>query len=161
MPEPVTLRFASTLGVSREEAWRWITSVRGIATELRPLMGMSVPSGVTSLADLAFVPEQRLFRSRITLFGLLPVDFSDLTLLELKENEGFVEQSPMGSMRLWRHERRIGAAPDDAARRSAGRCTVTDLLTFEPRLARGLTTWAVKRLFTHRHAVLRRELGGV
>ncbi|MCD6060417.1 MAG: hypothetical protein K0S16_728 [Moraxellaceae bacterium] len=155
MPEPVTLRFASTLDVSREEAWRWITSVRGIATELRPLMGMSVPPGVTSLADLAFVPEQRLFRSRIMLFGLLPVDFSDLTLLELKENEGFVEQSPMGSMRLWRHERRIGAVPGDT-----GRCTVTDLLSFEPRLARGLSTWAVKQLFTHRHAVLRRELGG-
>ena len=156
MPEPVTLRFTSALGVSREAAWRWITSVHGISAELRPLMSMGVPRGVTSLTALAFVPGQRLFRSRIALFGLLPVDFSDLTLLELTENEGFVEQSPMGSMRLWRHERRIGAVPG-----GADCCTVTDLLAFEPRLARSLSTWVVKQLFTHRHAVLRRELGGV
>ncbi len=45
--------------------------------------------------------------------------------MKLDEGAGFVEQSPMKSMSLWRHERRIAA--------SAGGCSVTDRLLFEPR----------------------------
>ena len=97
------------------------------------------------------MPGQRLFRSVIYAFGFLPVDHSDLTLLELKPGIGFIEQSPMGSMRLWRHERTLSPQPSG--------CAVTDVLTFEPRFAAPVAAWIVRRLFTHRHAVLRRRLG--
>ena len=111
---------------------------------------MSTPKGITSLSDIQFISGKRLFRSVIYLFGFLPVDYSDLTLLELSDGFGFVEQSPMGSMRVWRHERRIQPL-------SSG-CRVTDTLTFEPRFAASLSARLVKKLFTHRHKVLRTKL---
>ena len=146
------LEFRSELRVSRDEAWNWITSFKGISAELWPVLRMSKPRSVQSVNDVSIEPGQPLFRSQIYLFGILPVDYSYLTLLEFQEGVGFIEQSPMGSMRLWRHERHIAEAKQG--------CIVTDTLTFEPRFAARLSTWAVKRLFTHRHAVLRRQLGG-
>ena len=146
-----TLEFKSPLQASKAEAWKWITSLQGISAELRPLLRMSAPAGVHCLNDLKIELGKPLFRSRIYLFGVLPVDYSGLTLLEFKEGVGFTEQSPMGSMRHWRHARQIEGADHG--------CTVTDVLTFEPRYASSVSKWAVKRLFTHRHVVLRRSLG--
>lgn len=146
------LEFRSKLKVPRAEVWNWITSVHGISTELRPLMRMSAPRDVRSLKELKIQPGRPLFRSQIYLFGVLPVDYSYLTLLELREGVGFIEQSPMGSMRLWRHERKIEDAEHG--------CVLTDTLTFEPRFFARLSRRIVERLFTHRHAVLRRHFGG-
>lgn len=143
--------FSSSLAVPPEEAWRWITSMNGITAEIMPYIRMGVPEGLLTLSDIEFVPGQRLFRSVIYLFGFLPVDFTDLTLLELTPGVGFVEQSPMGTMKQWRHERRI--AP------TASGCTITDVLVFEPRFASAVFAWFVRRLFTHRHAVLRDRFG--
>lgn len=150
---PFKLEFRSTLLASPADAWNWITSVKGISAELWPILRMSTPRGIKGLAEFRFEPGKPLFRSQIYLFGLLPVDYSYLTLLELKEGVGFVEQSPMGSMRLWRHERQI--------QRAGQGCTITDVLTFEPRFGGALSKWVVECLFAHRHAVLRRNLGSV
>lgn len=128
-----------------------MTSFEGISTEMRSWMRMSVPRGITRLTDIDFVPGKPMFRSWLLLFGLLPVDWSKLTLLELDEGRGFIEQSPMGSMKLWRHERRIEEAEQG--------CVLLDRLSFEPRFARPLVAWFVRRFFEHRHAVLRRHLG--
>ncbi|MFZ5755404.1 MAG: hypothetical protein ACOY3X_00710 [Pseudomonadota bacterium] len=146
-----TLEFSSPLRVPADRAWEWITSMDGIGKEMSPWMRMSAPRGVRNLTDVRIVPGQRLFRSRITLFGVIPVDYSDLTLLSLDEGSGFIEQSPMGSMKHWRHERRIVA--------SGAGCIVTDTLTFEPRLAGRLTQRIVRAFFTHRHRNLRKHLG--
>jgi hypothetical protein len=154
MPEPVDLFFESRLPVSADTVWRWITSLEGMSAEMWPYFRMTVPPQVTSLADLTVQPGKRLFRSRVFLFGFLPIDHSDLTLLELTPGEGFVEQSPMGSMHLWRHERRVRPAPD-------GRGVIlSDHLTFEPRWLRSIVVWFIRRVFQHRHAVLRRQFGG-
>ncbi len=150
MTPMISLHFESRLGAPRERVWQWITSLRGISAELSPLLRMTAPKGVHNIADLEFRPGVRLFRSRVYLFGILPIDRSDLTLLELDPGHGFLEQSPMLSMRLWRHERRILAYPDDA---SAVR--LIDQLTFTPRWAPGLVRWFLRRVFLHRHAVLR------
>ena len=95
-------------------------------------MRMPVPRGIRRLTDVDAVPGQPLFFSWILLFCVLPVDWSRLTLLEIDDGRGFVEQSPMGSMRTWRHE---------------------------PRFAAPLVGWFVRRFFAHRHAVLRKHLG--
>ncbi|MEW6078010.1 MAG: hypothetical protein AB1724_09375 [Thermodesulfobacteriota bacterium] len=116
-------------------------------------MRMSAPPGVTDLTSIVVTPGKRLFRSWILLFGVIPFDFSDLTLESLEPGVGLVEQSPMGSMRLWRHVRRIEAA-------SAG-CILTDELTFEPRFAGRLTNRIIKAFFRHRHRMLARYLGSV
>ncbi len=148
---PIQIEFRSRLTAPPAEVWRWITSFQGIATEMRPLMRMSVPRGIRRLTDVDVIPGQPLFFSWILLFCILPVDWSRLTLLEIDEGRGFVEQSPMGSMRTWRHERRIEAAENG--------CALIDRLSFEPRFAAPLVGWFVRRFFAHRHAVLRKHLG--
>ena len=114
-----------------------------------PFFRMTTPAGVRSLTDLNFVSGKKLFRSRIFFGGLLPLDYSDLTLVELKLHEGFKECSPMFSMHSWQHERWIQSSSQD------GCVDLIDTLTFEPRFLRAVTGWFVNRIFVHRHAVLR------
>jgi ligand-binding SRPBCC domain-containing protein len=149
--QPIRLEFHSRLAASTDEVWKWITSWKNISMEMRPYFRMTAPKGVTSIEDVNIVPGQPLFRSRVYLFGIIPIDYSDVTLVELDTGRGFVEQSPMGSMRLWRHERRIS--------NGAHGCTLTDVLTFQPRRARRIVAWFIGRVFMHRHAVLKRYLG--
>ncbi len=151
----ISLRFESRLGASREQVWEWITSVDGIQAEMRPLLRMTAPEGLRSLNDIRIVSGEPMFRSRIFLLGFIPFGHSDMTLVELDPGRGFVEQSPMRSMEKWRHERRIEQAPDDLRA-----VVLVDQLTFRPRFARRLVEWFIRRVFEHRHKVLRAALGG-
>ncbi|ATB45619.1 hypothetical protein [Corallococcus macrosporus] len=144
------LRFESYVEVTPAEAWAWVTSMKGISTEMHPYLRMTAPPGVTGIADLAFEPGMPLFRGRLLLGGVLPVGWTDLTLRELEPGRRFVEESPMSAMRQWRHERRIVEA-------HAG-VDIIDQLDFEPRFGGWLTEAFVRRLFEHRHSVLRRAL---
>ena len=152
MMENVTLTFESSLSVSRQQAWSWATSVAGITAELRPLLRMTVPQGISNILDVDVRLGRPLFRSWILLFCVLPIDRSALTLIELDDGYRFLEQSPMLSMKLWRHERTIEP-------RERG-CTLTDRLEFQPRFAAGMTKWFITTVFTHRHEVIRQNLGG-
>ncbi|MGP0170704.1 hypothetical protein ACSVIJ_02370 [Pseudomonas sp. NCHU5208] len=154
MSEPFSLRFESRLRAPRERIWTWITSVEGISREIWPFFRMTAPKGVRSLADVTLQPAMRIFRSHVFLFGVLPIDYSDMTLLELTPGVGFVEQSPMGSMKLWRHERYIAPCPHEP-----GVCLLVDQLTFQPRMAKHLVAGFIRRVFIHRHQVLRKALG--
>ncbi len=147
----IQLSFNSQLHCSRQTAWDWITSVEGISRELHPLIRMSVPGNIHNLADVKVQPGTRLFRSYLFLFGVLPMDFSDLTLVDFNPLCSFKEQSPMGSMKLWIHERFLVDATD-----GSGDIILSDRLTFQPRFASGFVAWFVNKLFTHRHEVLRR-----
>ena len=146
-----SLVFESELKASPEEAWSWVTSMAGILAELRPIARMTAPRGITTILDVDVKLGVPLTRSWFLLFGFLPIDRSDLTLIELDEGHRFVEQSPMLSMRLWRHERTIDPV--------AGGCKISDRLTFEPRFSAQLAKWFITALFRHRHRVLRRALG--
>jgi hypothetical protein len=95
-----------------------------------------------------------MFRSYVFLFGLLPIDYSDMTLMEINPGQGFVEQSPMGSMKLWRHERRI--IPSSSHPTAV---LLVDQLTFQPRMAKRIVGWFIRRVFIHRHGVLKTNLG--
>lgn len=148
---PYHLKFATPVRVSPAEAWKWITSVQGISKEMAPYLRMSTPENVNDLALENIAPGKPLFRSWIKLFGIIPFDYSDLTLLRIDEGVGFVEQSPMGSMQLWRHERRI--EPHEHG------CVIHDELTFEPRIAAWVSLRIVRAFFTHRHRNLARYLG--
>ena len=144
------LTFKSELAAPPDKVWRWMTSLKGISAEMWPIMKMTVPAGKTQIDDVNVVPGQRLFRSWVLLFGVLPIDRSDLTLLSIDPGRGFVEQSPMLSMSLWRHERWIAA-------RDTG-TVLTDKLTFEPRTLPSVTAWFIRKVFEHRHRVLREQL---
>jgi hypothetical protein len=100
---PIRLEFSSRLAAPTDEVWKWITSWKSISTEILPYFRKMAPNSVTSIDDLNVVPGTPLFRSRMYLFGIIPTDHSDVTLLELDKCRGFVEQSPLGSMTLWHH----------------------------------------------------------
>ena len=59
-------------------------------------------------------------------------------------------------MKLWRHERRLLDNP-----KAPGTNILTDHLTFEPRAVKSLVTWFVRKVFTHRHQVLRKRFGSL
>ena len=155
MSDTISFRFESKLRASTERVWEWITSVKGISAEMWPYFRMTVPKDIVSLEDVDIKLGVRMFRSYVFLFGVLPIDYSDMTLLELNIGEGFIERSPMGSMKLWRHERRIVPCPSDP-----NAVLLVDQLTFQPCMARHLVGWFIRRVFVHRHAVLKANLGG-
>jgi ligand-binding SRPBCC domain-containing protein len=145
------LHFESELSVPPERAWEWATSVKGIRTELRPLCDMTAPAGLSSLNDVEVELGKPLGKSWVLLFGVLPIDVSRITLVELEPGHRFLERSPMLSMKLWQHERIV-----EPTSRGSKLC---DNLTFEPRFAGPLVLRLITAFFRNRHRVLRRELG--
>lgn len=147
------LEFSSRLSASRERVWQWVTSPEGITAEMMPVMRMTT-LGAKGVTEADVVPGKRLFRSYILLFGFLPFDWSDVTLISLEPGRGFVEQSPMASMKLWRHERSIEDDPGNP-----GGVILVDRLSFTPRFGGRLVAAFVRFFFTHRHRVLKKNLG--
>ena len=133
-----------------EAVWARVTSIAGVNHELGPWVRMTVPRHLrdATLEDLPL--GERAGRSWILALGVVPFDYDDLTLVERGPGMRFLERSPMGSMRLWQHERLVEARGD-------GACAVTDRLTFEPRAraAGRLVRGVVERIFRHRHRRLR------
>ena len=125
--------------------------MRCLRREMMPILSMTHPSGLHSIEDLAVIPGRRLFRSVLLLAGFFPFDFSDLTLVEISHGKRLVEESPMLSMRKWRHEREILDHPSQP-----GLLVLRDTLTFAPRIPRFIANWFVSAFFRHRHSVLRR-----
>jgi ligand-binding SRPBCC domain-containing protein len=147
---------ASRLEAAPEEVWERVTTPVGINDEMRPWLQMTVPAGIEGLDPEGIVLGERIGRSWILLFGLLPFDYDDLTLVRLEPGRGFLERSAMLSQRLWEHERTL--APDDG-----GGCRIADRVRWQPRLGlparplRPVIAW----FFRHRHAQLRRHFGGI
>jgi ligand-binding SRPBCC domain-containing protein len=148
----ISLHLESHLAAAPDTVWHWVTSVDGIDDEMTPLLRMTFPRGMRALPAAGFVPGQKLCRSRLLLLRVLPIDWSDLTLVELEPGRRFLERSPMLSMAFWQHERIV--AP------SAQGTTIVDNLTFRSRLLpRALVRATVALFFRHRHARLRRRFG--
>ena len=144
------LKFQTCVSAPISEVWKWITSLDGISREMWPYFRMTAPRGVKTLQDIKFKPGERLFRSKIYLFGFLPFGHDDITLISLSEGQGFIEQSPMTFMKLWRHERSLSGSENGTV--------ITDQITFEPRHAANLVARFMKQVFIHRHEVLKRNL---
>lgn len=148
-------RFAvsSDLAAPPDVVWRHASSLAGVNAELAPLVRMTVPAGFETIGPDSVVPGQRLFRSWILLFGLLPIDYDDLTLIEVTPGRGFRERSPMLTQREWSHDRAIERIP--------GGCRVTDEVAFVPRVPflGALQAPLFRLAFWNRHRRLRRIFG--
>jgi ligand-binding SRPBCC domain-containing protein len=146
---------ASRLEADREAVWRRVTTPEGVNAELMPIVRMTLPRGIDHL-DLGTVAVgERIGRCWILLFGLIPIDWDDLTLERLDPPGGFLERSSMLSMRTWEHERTLEPV-------AGGGCVLRDRISFEPRLplpARALLP-LYRTVFRHRHRGLRRQFGG-
>ena len=89
-------------------------------------------------------------RSWVLLFGLIPIDFDEINLVEIDRGRRFVERSRMLSQRAWEHIRTIQPAADGAL--------ITDAVAWEPRLPlpAGAFRPLFRAIFGHRHRRLRR-----
>ena len=107
------------------------------------------PSRVEQLDPESVELDKKIGRSWILLFGLLPFDYDDITLVRLEPEHGFLERSRMLSQRVWEHDRTIEPSGE-------GGCTITDRVSWQPRLGlpgrplRPVIAW----FFRHRHKVM-------
>jgi hypothetical protein len=152
---PAEISVSSRLDARPDRVWGRIITPAGINDELRPLMRMTIPKGVERLDPATVELGRPLGRSWVLLFGLVPFDFDEITLVRLEEGRGFLERSRMLSQRVWEHERTLEPTGE-------GGCLITDRVRWEPRL--GLPGAPLRPLFRaifrHRHRRLRRRFGG-
>lgn len=145
----ISLKFESKLKATPEQVWKRITSVEGLTSEMWPIFTMTAPKEIKTLDDIYTQADKILFRSWILLGGIIPVDYTDLRLKSLDSGKGFVEESNMGSMKYWRHERKVVPLEQ-------GYTVVIDELTFEPRYLKKLSQVVVRYFFNHRHKNLKK-----
>src|SRR4029077_9227559 len=124
MRGPIVTR--SMLLARRAEVWERVSTAQGINDELRPLLRMTAPRRLREGGLAQVELGARICRSVVLLFGVLPVDYDDITLVRLDPPAGFLERSKMLSQRVWEHERTLAEAP--------GGCVLTDRISYEPRL---------------------------
>jgi hypothetical protein len=145
---------ASDLAAPPDSVWKHATGVAGVNFELRPLMRMTVPAGFADMTLDEFPLGQRVARSWVLLFGLVPVDYDDLTIVERGPRRRFLENSRLLTQSNWSHERIIEPAPNG--------CRLTDHLRWNGRnqALGAMYQVAIPILFRHRHRRLRRLFGG-
>jgi ligand-binding SRPBCC domain-containing protein len=149
-----TVEQESIVAAPPDVVWARVSTFEGVNDELLPLMRMTAPAHVRALDPSQVVLGERIFRSWVLLFGVIPIDYDDLTLIALEPGSGFHERSRMLSMRVWEHKRTLEPTGDAATR-------VSDRLSFEPRLPGSgpLLERFIRATFRHRHRRLRRRFG--
>jgi ligand-binding SRPBCC domain-containing protein len=144
----------SLLHAPRAVVWERVTSAEGVNDELRPLFRMTAPRSLRAGGLAQVQIGRRICRSWVLLFGVLPVDYDDITLVRLEAPSAFLERSPMLSQHVWEHERTLEEVPEG--------CVLTDRITYAPRLPApdALLRSTYAAVFRHRHRRLRRRFGG-
>jgi ligand-binding SRPBCC domain-containing protein len=154
---------SSTLDAPAAAVWSRAVTVSGVNHELGPWLQMTVPRRYRGAADDLNIDDvplgEVLGRSWVKLFGLIPVDYDDLRLVEREPGRRFQEDSQLLSLARWRHERVV-------ERVGEGTCTVTDRLQFRPRRplawipgSNRLVEAIVRAIFNHRHRRLKAYFG--
>ncbi|MGW0017629.1 hypothetical protein ACWDUD_04825 [Rhodococcus sp. NPDC003382] len=160
MSHPVIVEHESIVAADAPAVWARVTDPAGINDELAPLLAMRMPRGVRGIGVDRVPVGVPLGTAPLLLFGVLPIEYDALTIVELEPGRRFHEKSTMATMRRWEHERTLTAA-------GAGRTRVHDRLTMELRapLARlpygdELARQIITRLFEHRHRRLALHFAG-
>ena len=146
---PAEFEVSSLVPARPPQVWERITTRAGINYELRPWLRMTLPRGIEGLDPGALTLGKPLGRSWVFLFGMLPLEYDDITLVELEPGRRFLERSPTLSQRCWQHERIVEPAE--------GGSRVTDRIRMEPRLGIPAKPQVpiFRAVFRHRHRRLR------
>ncbi len=130
-----------------DQVWNRVTSMAGINDELMPLMSMRLPVGVGDISLSSVVVGEPVGRFGVRLFGVLPFDYDDMTIVGLEPGRSFHECSTMRTARTWEHERTLTPVGDGS------QTQIHDRLTFTPRVpgTGRVHAWIIARVFRHRH----------
>jgi ligand-binding SRPBCC domain-containing protein len=115
---------------------------------------MTCPQPNTQITK-ELISDQPLFRSWLLLFGLIPVEYDLLRIVDVEEGVSFSERSSMGLLREWNHDRIL---TDDNSSTE-----VIDKVSFTTRIP--FTSWIiatiVRFLFHYRHYRLGRKFSKI
>lgn len=138
----------SLVRLSPALAWEHATTPSGINAEFHPFLRMTFPASIKRLSE-DWYPGKKLFRSWILLFGVIPVEYDDLALIEVEEGRRFLERSQMLSQKLWQHEREILEESDGVR--------IVDRVIFESRVPalEPVQSILFRAVFRYRHLRLR------
>ncbi len=155
MPRSPAFEFeaSSLLAADAEQVWRHATTPRSMNREFFPLLRMAFPAGSAAMSLDQVELGRPLARVWILAFGFIPVEYDDLTLVEIGPGFRFLERSALLTQRVWQHERVVEPL--------ARGCRLTDRLSFVPRapvLGR-LHRRIFRAIFALRHWQLRRIFG--
>jgi ligand-binding SRPBCC domain-containing protein len=155
-PRSAEVAVSSHLDATPARVWDRVVAPEGIRDEMHPYLRMTLPAGVERLDPENIELGERIGRSWILLFGLLPFDYDDITLVRLDPGRGFLERSQMLSQRVWEHERTLEPTSD-------GGCLIADRVRWQPRLGLPATLLrpVIGRFFRHRHKRLQRHFGAL
>lgn len=158
---PVVVRVTSTLDASPAAVWARVTTPAGIRDELAPWVGMSMPPGLKgrTIADADDLVGRPLGRAWLLLLRVLPVDYDDMTLVDVDPGRSFHERSSMLTLRSWEHLRSLEPDGDGTRLTDELRATLRRPLAAVPG-AHGVVRALVTALFGHRHRRLVRRFGG-
>jgi hypothetical protein len=150
------LTFASELGASMASVWEVVGTMNGVNAELAPWLRMTAPPEASNMRIEDAPVGRPLFASWVLLAGILPIDRHYFMLAQVELGRGFVEESTSWSQRRWEHRRQLEPRGDRV-------CTLTDRLTFKPRLSLSgpLLERVIRSIFRHRHGRLRERFGCV
>ena len=98
---------STPLRASAEQVWAHASTFACVNRELWPLVRMTFPPAMSRLTPEAVPVGRTAFRSWVFLFGLVPVEFDNFTLVELEPGRGFYEVSRLLNLREWRHRRTV------------------------------------------------------
>lgn len=142
----------SDLSESPDVVWNSVKTMKGVNREILPFLRMTYPKEAENLSLENAPLDRTLFRSWILLFGILPVDYDDIKIVEIYSH-GFLESSEMLSNKIWRHKRVVSKSQNGSL--------VRDELEFVPRIPGigFLFTPIYKLVFAYRHYRLRKIFG--
>ena len=146
-----TFTAESRVAASRETVWRHATRPSDLDREFRPFLRMTFPPEIEDLTTVTL--GERICRSWILLFGLIPVEYDDLVFVELEPGRRFLERSTMLTQKHWEHERTF---EDDG-----GGTRVVDRIEFESKvpILEPIQALVFRAVFAWRHDRLRRLFG--
>ena len=149
-----SFEISSSLSVSPEAFWAQFTLAE-VNRELAPWVRMTAPPAWRSVPLRQWPEGQRLFRSWILLFGVLPVDLHALYLHRITPGVGFEERSRSAMNRRWDHTRRTEPTPRGSR--------LIDRVEYESRLplTGALFLPIYKAIFASRHRYLRHAHAGI
>jgi hypothetical protein len=147
-----TFEIESDLPIEPMKLYRELLTIKGVNRELSPYIKMSAPKQWRAKPISEWPVGAFLFNSRVTLFGLIPIDSHGFKFSEVSES-GFSETSKTLMNKEWNHTRSI-------VKTSAG-SKVKDLVEYKSKL--GFMGYLLMpfllTIFKHRHSKLKAIYG--